>query len=193
MNACSSIPTSSSVRSARAHQVLAEHRFQLAGVPEAELAQQRPEGGGRVHRVEQDRHPARAQHVQVVDAVRAGAHPGDHAQQLRGRVRRPGLDPRRRDRHLLGDDLRQPGLLGQPEQRHQPRADTRLSSSKRAEPAVNLWETRTESAFPDSGQDRLQHSYYPSSFLKERGRSRPTAGCFFACLRGFLILAGASK
>jgi hypothetical protein len=27
-----------------------------------------------------------------------------------------------------------------------PASDTRLSSSKRAEPAVNLWETRTESA-----------------------------------------------
>ena len=35
-------------------------------------------------------------------------------------VGRAGLDPRRLDRHLLGDDLRQPGLLGQPEQRHQP-------------------------------------------------------------------------
>ena len=60
-------------------QVLAQHRFQLAGVPEAELPQQRPQGGGRVDPVEQDRHPTRAQHVQVVDAVRAGAHPGDHA------------------------------------------------------------------------------------------------------------------
>jgi hypothetical protein len=30
---------------------------------------------------------------------------------------RTRLDPRRRDRHLPGDDLRQPGLLGQPEQR----------------------------------------------------------------------------
>jgi hypothetical protein len=28
-----------------------------------------------------------------------------------------------------------------------PAYDTRLSSSKRAEPGVNLWETRTESAF----------------------------------------------
>jgi hypothetical protein len=28
-----------------------------------------------------------------------------------------------------------------------PENDTRLSSSKRAEPGVNLWQTRTESAF----------------------------------------------
>jgi hypothetical protein len=32
-----------------------------------------------------------------------------------------------------------------------PASDTRLSSSKRAEPAVNLWETRTESAFLKPG------------------------------------------
>jgi hypothetical protein len=102
-------------------QMLAQHRLQLAGVPEAELPQQRPEGGRRVDTVEQDRHPTRAQHVQILDAVRACAHPGDHAQQLRDRVRRAGLDPRRLDRHLLGDDLRQPGLLGQFDQRHQPR------------------------------------------------------------------------
>jgi hypothetical protein len=32
-----------------------------------------------------------------------------------------------------------------------PAYDTRLSSSKRTEPAVNLWETRTESAFLELG------------------------------------------
>jgi hypothetical protein len=32
-----------------------------------------------------------------------------------------------------------------------PACDTRLSSSKRAEPGVNLWETRTESAFLEPG------------------------------------------
>ena len=32
-----------------------------------------------------------------------------------------------------------------------PASDTRLSSSKRAEPAVNLWETRTESASLEPG------------------------------------------
>jgi hypothetical protein len=101
-------------------QVLAQHRLQLAGVPEAELAQQRPEGGGRVDPVEQDRHPTRAQHIQVLDAIRPGAHSGDHAQQLGDRVRSGRLDPRYRDRNLLRDDLRQPGLLGQPEQPHQP-------------------------------------------------------------------------
>lgn len=81
----------------------------------------RPEGGGRVHTVEQDRHLAGAQHVQIVDAVRAGAHPGDHGEQLGCRVRRTGLDPWCRDRHLPGDDLGQAGLLGQSQYRHQPR------------------------------------------------------------------------
>jgi len=38
----------------------------------------------------------------------------------RCRVGRAGLDPRCRDRHFLGEDLRQPGLFGQPERR-QPR------------------------------------------------------------------------
>jgi hypothetical protein len=95
--------------------VLAQHRFQLAGVAEAELPQQGPEGGGCVDPVEQDRHPAGAEHVQVVDAVRTGAHPSDHAQQLGSRVRRAGLDPRCRDRHLLGDGLGQAGLFGQSE------------------------------------------------------------------------------
>jgi hypothetical protein len=32
-----------------------------------------------------------------------------------------------------------------------PASDTRLSSSKRAEPAANLWQTRTESASLDQG------------------------------------------
>jgi site-specific DNA recombinase len=71
-----------------------------------ELPQQHTEGRGCVDAGEQVRHTARAQDVEVVDAVRAGAHPGDHAQQLRCRVRRAGLDPRRRDRHLRLEDVR---------------------------------------------------------------------------------------
>jgi hypothetical protein len=44
-------------------QMFAQHRLQLAGVPEAELAQQRAQRGRRVDPVEQDRHPTGAQHI----------------------------------------------------------------------------------------------------------------------------------
>ena len=59
---------------AQRHQVLAQHRFQLAGVTEGELPQQRSDRRGRVHAVEQGLHPTAAHHVEVVDAVRARAH-----------------------------------------------------------------------------------------------------------------------
>jgi len=42
-------------------------------------------------RWQRDGHPARAQHVQIVDAVRRRAYPGDHARQLRRRVGAPDL------------------------------------------------------------------------------------------------------
>ena len=54
-----------------------------------------------------------------------------------------------------------------------PADDTRFCSSNTADPTVNVYDDCTENAFQNSGQDRLQHSYCPSSFLKERGRSRP--------------------
>ena len=101
--------------------MLAQHGLKLTGMAEGELPQQRPQGGRRVHPVEQCGHPTGAQRVQIVDAVRTNAHPGDHAQQLGYRVRRARADPRGLNRHLLGEDLRQSRLLGQPEHRHQPR------------------------------------------------------------------------
>ena len=94
MNACWSQPGQHIGAPGERDQVLAQHRLELTGMTEGELPQQRAQRGGRVDPVEQDWHPARAQHIQVVDAVRAGAHSPDHAQQLRYRVRRPGTDPR---------------------------------------------------------------------------------------------------
>src|SRR4051794_36107580 len=44
-----------------------------------------------------------------------------------------------------------------------PASDTRLSSSKRAEPAVNLWETRTESASLQLGRLVRRNTHSPSS------------------------------
>ena len=75
-------------------QVLAQDRFQLAGVSEGELPQQGSDRRGRVHATEEGLHATGAHHVEVVDAVGAGAHAGDHRGQLRCRVGRPGLDPR---------------------------------------------------------------------------------------------------
>src|SRR5689334_6453919 len=44
-----------------------------------------------------------------------------------------------------------------------PACDTRLSSSKRAEPAVNLWETRTEGASLELRELVRRNTYSPSS------------------------------
>jgi site-specific DNA recombinase len=88
-----------------------------------ELAQQLAHRRARVHPAEQPTHPTRADHVQIVDAVRASRHPGDDRGQLPGRVHPRRPDPRRLriDRHPLADQLREPGPLGQRHHRHQPR------------------------------------------------------------------------
>jgi hypothetical protein len=68
-------------------QVVAQHRFQLAGVAETELPQQGSDRRGRVHAPEQGLHPTRAHDVEIVDAVRARAHSRDQRGQFRRRVR----------------------------------------------------------------------------------------------------------
>lgn len=99
--------------------MFAEHGFELAGMAEAELAQQRSHGRGRVDVAEQMLHAARAQQVDIVDAVGAGAHPGDQGEQFRARVRCPGRDLRGGDRNLLGEQVRQAGVFGQGHDRDQ--------------------------------------------------------------------------
>jgi hypothetical protein len=89
-------------------------------MPETELPQQGSDRRGRVYAVEQSLHAARTHHVDIVDAVRADAHPPDQGRQLRGRIGRTRLDPRLGDMNLLGQQLGQAGLLGQPHHRHQP-------------------------------------------------------------------------
>lgn len=84
-----------------------------------ELPQQGSDRRGRVDLAEHRAHAAAAQHIDIVDAVRAGAHPRDQRRQLRAGVRRPGADPRLGDRHLLPQQFTQPGLLGQTHHRHQ--------------------------------------------------------------------------
>ena len=74
---------------AQRHQMLAQHRLQLAGMTEGELPQQRCDRRGRVHAVEERHHRAAAQGVDVIDAVRVRAHARDNGDQLRGCVPAP--------------------------------------------------------------------------------------------------------
>ena len=63
-------------RPPRTHQRLPEQRIELAHVPERERAQERPQRRGRRHpTTKQPPHPARAQHLCVIDAVRAQHQP----------------------------------------------------------------------------------------------------------------------
>jgi hypothetical protein len=102
------------------HQVLAQHRLQLAGMAEGELSQQRSHSRRCVHTVEERRHSPRSQNVDVINAVRASAHPRDERGKFRGRIGRPGPDPRLGDVDLVGQQSRKPGLGGQRHHRHQP-------------------------------------------------------------------------
>jgi site-specific DNA recombinase len=75
-----------------------------------------------VNAAEQPRHAARADHVQIIDTVRARSHTRDDRGDLGGRVHRRRLHPRRLDRNLRRDQLRQARPLGQRHHRHQPHA-----------------------------------------------------------------------
>ena len=80
----------------------------------------------------------------------APAHmPGDQRGQLRRGVGRPGLDPRFGDTCTLGgQQLRQPGLLGQCHHRNQP-VTRHEDSGRRTPPTAKLYQTCTGSAFPE--------------------------------------------
>ena len=64
-------------------QMVTQDRFQLTGVPEGELPQQRSDRRGCIHTLEEQFHAAGAHDVEVIDAVRAGAHAGDQGGQFR--------------------------------------------------------------------------------------------------------------
>ena len=74
-----------------------------------------------------------------------------------------------------------------------PAADTRFGSSNTADPTTNICDDCTGNAFRNGDYFDFSNRYCPSSFLKERGRSRPTARLVFRLFASFLILAGASK
>jgi hypothetical protein len=87
---------------AQSDQMVAQYGFELAAMPETELAQQGSDRRWRVHRIEQCLHPAASHEVDIIDTVGAGAHPSDQGGQFRGRVSRPGFDPGFSDVDLVG-------------------------------------------------------------------------------------------
>ncbi len=83
-------------------------------MPEPERAQERAQRRRRPHPVEDLDHSAVPQHVQIVDGVRAGEHPRDHARRLGCGVGRGHAQP-------LLEQVVQPGPFGQPHHRHETR------------------------------------------------------------------------
>ena len=69
------------------------HSVELLNMAMSERAQERAQRRGRPHPAEQPSHRAVAQHVEAIDAVRAGEHPTDHRSRLRGRVGRVDAQP----------------------------------------------------------------------------------------------------
>jgi hypothetical protein len=76
---------------------------------------------------EQAVHPTGADHIQIADAVRAGHQAADDRGQLRCRVGRTGSDQFAGEVHMLVQQIRQAGLLGQFQHRDQPCARPALS------------------------------------------------------------------
>jgi hypothetical protein len=97
------------------------YRSQLQGMAVGELPQKLTQRRRGVHLTEQPRHPTRPDHIQIVDAVRAGGHPGDDRSQLTRRIGPGRGHLGRPDGDLARDQLRQARPLGQPHHRDQPR------------------------------------------------------------------------
>ena len=96
--------------------------LQLAHMSTGELPEQGPQSGRCIHPTEHQVHPAGADHIQVADAVRAGQQAADDRRQLQCRVGRTGSDQLAGEVHMLAQQIRQTGLLGQFQHRDQPRA-----------------------------------------------------------------------
>ena len=84
-----------------------------------ELAQQLAKGGRGVDPAEQSGHPTSADHVEIIDAVRAAGHPRDYRGQLPRRVHPGRGDSRGLEPDPLPDQLRQTGPLRQTHHRDQ--------------------------------------------------------------------------
>ena len=90
-------------------------RVQLPDMAEGHRPQERAQRRRRPQPVEEPAHPAVAQQIQVTDRVRAGDHPRDQSRDLDCGVR----SGRAGNRDVLGDQLVQPGALGQRHHRGQ--------------------------------------------------------------------------
>jgi hypothetical protein len=106
---------------------------ELADVTEGEGAQERAQRRGRADPGEQPAHAAVPQQVHVLDRVRAGDHPGHKCRHLQRRVYRAGG----LERELLGDQVTEPALLrerddrGQAADRHEIRIIERRRQRRR--------------------------------------------------------------
>lgn len=153
--------------------MLAQHRFELAGVPETELPQQHPQGRGRGHPVEQVGIPpeystsrssmlSAPAHIPAITLISFGT----------------GFADPDRIRGFLIDTLpvmisRNRVCWANPSTGTNPAHDTRLSSSKRTDSVVNPCETRTESAFHE-----LRRHFPRSRAARQRRSSTDQAKLF---------------
>ena len=112
-----------------------------------ELPQQRSHGRRCVYPVEQGVHSTTADHVNVVDTVRARAHASHHGGQLRGRLAAPEAIRGSAMRTFSAISRESPVCSANVITGTSPAQDTRRSSSNTAEPTPNLCDTFTESAF----------------------------------------------
>ncbi len=133
-------------------------------MPEGELPQQGSDRRRGVHPIEECLHPTAAHHVDVIDAVRPGAHARDQRGQLRGRVGRPGLDPRLRDVDLVGQQ-HAAGRSAPPASSPGPARHTTRDGRRRTPPTqrAKLCDTCTGSAFPNWADCCVRNTNHPSS------------------------------
>jgi hypothetical protein len=121
-------------------QVFAQHRFELTCMTEAELAQQCSHGRGQVDVAEQMCHAARAQQVDIVDAVDAAHIPAIRVRSFGAGFAAPDailvvieiFSESRSDRRVCSADV----ITGT-----SPAHETRWSSSNTADPSTSLWGT----------------------------------------------------
>ena len=160
MNASVSAPGSSGACRGQLRQELPARLLQLADVSPGIGAQVRAQRGRRADPAEQRAHRAVPQQVHVIDAVRAGRHPGDQARDLQVRVD-PAL-PARAD--VLRDQVRRarrapPGPSPGPARRA-----TRDSGHRTMRASSPGYATIALTRCPlEPGTGSFRHSHCPSS------------------------------
>jgi hypothetical protein len=143
--------------------MLAQHRFESTGVTEGELPQQCSHCRGCVHATEHGLHAARAQHVEVIDAVRALRIPATSVLSFGAGFADPDLIRGALMRTLSASRPRSPVCSANVITGTNPLHDTRLPSSSTADSEANLYETCTGSAFPNWTRLLRENTNHPSS------------------------------